>query len=80
MKIKCGRKEYEVDASDRILDNGKSYILITRKNNSGVSPVVSKTQFKSLAKSGIIVLANEKYRSMFGEDYDLYRFAEVGHE
>lgn len=81
MKIKCGRREFEVTERDRILDNGACYILITQKyfsDWSQMSPTVAKTTFNKLLKGGKIKLSPQKYKIKDGEkvicEYDLYQF------
>lgn len=50
MKIKCGRKEYDVHTGDEIMFNGAIYILMITD-----SPVISKALFKKLVKEDVIV-------------------------
>lgn len=49
MKIKCGRKEYDVHTGDEIMFNGYLYILMLPE-----SPVISKALFKKLVKEGVV--------------------------
>ena len=77
MKIKCGRRVFEVTSKDRILDNGACYQLITQTYNKGFNtmiPVVSKRLFKTLKKDGAIRLSTEKRKGYYGESLDLYEF------
>lgn len=50
MKIKCGRKTYDVHIGDSIMFNGAIYILMIPD-----SPVISKALFKKLVREDIIV-------------------------
>lgn len=50
MKIKCGRKEYDVHIGDKIMFNGAIYILMIPD-----SPVISKALFKKLVREDVIV-------------------------
>lgn len=64
MKIKCGRKEYEVSNKDLIMYNGACYQLILEcGNNFGeTNPLVSKTLFNKLLKEGKIEKSHEEER------------------
>lgn len=56
-KLKVGRKIFDIDKNDLILDNGACYILITQevtKNYSSYSPIVSKKLFSDLKKCELI--------------------------
>lgn len=78
MKIKCGRREFKVTEKDLILDNGNCYQLITQyyfNRFSRLTPLVAKSTFNKLLKSGQIKLSPKKYKSLYGkEEYDLYEF------
>lgn len=56
MRIKCGRKEYEVSSEDLIMDNGSCYQLILKRGNiyGECNPIVSKSLFNQLLKEGKI--------------------------
>lgn len=74
MEIKCGRRTFNVDHTDEILDNGACYILITQtyfKDWSNVNPIVSKSLFKKLLKEEKIYKARQygKYDDMW-----IYKF------
>ena len=72
MKIKCGRKEYDVHIGDDIVFNGYVYILRV----SG-SPVISKALFKKLVKEGVV----EKRGHIIGASLTSYdRFVFVKEE
>ena len=80
MVIKCGRKEFMVTEKDLILDNGVCYQLITQYYFDGYSrltPMVAKSTFNKLLKSGQIQLSPKKYKGMWGKSYDLYQFVEA---
>lgn len=64
MKIKCGRKEYEVGVRDFIMDNGACYQLILECDNNfrEPSPRVSKQLFNKLIKEGKIEKSHEEER------------------
>lgn len=77
MKIKCGRREFEVTEKDRILDNGAIYQLITQYYQKGwekLTPIVSKSTFDKLLKSGKIRLSSEKYHGIYNVTFPLYEF------
>lgn len=77
MEIKCGRRKFTVTEKDMILDNGVCYQLITQYYFDGYSrltPMVAKSTFNKLLKSGQIRLSPKKYKSAYGKTYDLYRF------
>ena len=77
MKIKCGRREFEVTEKDRILDNGTTYQLITQYYQDGwsrLNPRIAKSTFNKLRKEGKIRLAVEKYYNPYGLDFPLYEF------
>ena len=50
MKIKCGRKEYDVHIGDEIMFNEAIYILMIPDK-----PVISKALFKKLVRENVIV-------------------------
>lgn len=50
MKIKCGRKEYDVHIGDEIMFNEAIYILMIPNK-----PVISKALFKKLVREDVIV-------------------------
>lgn len=77
MKIKCGRREFEVTEKDRILDNGAIYQLITQYYQKGwekYTPVVSKSTFDKLLKAGKIRLSSERYHGIYNVTFPLYEF------
>ena len=77
MKIKCGRKEFEVTEKDRILDNGVIYQLVTRCYNKGfdrVTPIIAKSTFDKLRKEGKIRLSSERWHGCCNVTYPLYEF------
>ena len=82
MKIKCGRKEFEVNSNDIIMDNGNVYQLITQKIRKGYydyNPQIAKNVFKSLLKAGKIYKTDMKYKNAFGvisESIVLYKFVD----
>ena len=60
MILKCGRREFKVDHTDEILDNGHCYLLISQTYHyqySNLHPYVAKTTFKRLLKEGKIYKA-----------------------
>lgn len=77
MKIKCGRKEFEVTEKDRILDNGAIYQLVTQCYHKGfetITPIVVKSTFDNLLKAGKIRLSSEKWHGLYGVTLPLYEF------
>ena len=77
MKIKCGRREFEVTEKDRILNNGAIYQLITQYYHKGfekVTPVVAKSTFDKLLKSGKIRLSSNRWHGCYNVTYPLYEF------
>ena len=78
MKIKCGRREFEVTEKDRILDNGVCYQLITQYYQDGwskLNPRIAKSTFNKLLKEGKIRLSSEKYSDYFHtRELPLYEF------
>lgn len=79
MKIKCGRKEFEVTNKDEILWNGACYQLTTQKYRDGwyeVFPIVSKTLAKKLIKEGKLVESDKKFVNFLGNStgYIIYIF------
>ena len=77
MEIKCNHRTFTVTESDRILDNGACYQLITQKYKKGydrLTPKVSKTLFRQLLKDGCIRLSDRKYKAYGGGEFDLYEF------
>lgn len=85
MKIKCGRREFDVNHKDRIVYNGAVYQLVTKHYREGfyyATPQVSVKLFKSLLNDGMIVLSKSKYRFIVNDivyvspEYDMYEFTE----
>ena len=79
MTVKLERKVYTMTENDRILDNGKLYILLTQtylKDWCHINPKIPKSKFEKWKKNGYVKLCAKKYKSMFGEDMDLYAFTE----
>ena len=72
MKIKCGRREFEVTERDKILDNGVIYQLVTQyyfERFNRMIPVVAKSTFNKLLKEGKIRLSSKQFHG-----YPLYEF------
>lgn len=77
MTVKLERKVYTMTENDRILDNGKLYILLTQtyfKDWSYINPKIPKSKFEKWKKDGYVKLCKEKYKSMLGHDMDIYAF------
>lgn len=71
MKIKCGRKTYDVHIGDSIMFNGRLYILMI-----GDKPTISKALFKKLVKENVVVKKGY-FKSSFKElnlHYDRFVF------
>jgi len=63
MKIKCGKKEYYLTPSDRIVYDGVTYQLITRstqKGNQIITPVVAKVIADRLIREKALILAKKE--------------------
>lgn len=59
-ELKIGRRTYTITEKDRILFNGKCYLLVTQKYRSGweiVTPVLSKVKAEKYIKQGYLVYA-----------------------
>lgn len=54
VRIKIGRKIYEIDKHDLILDNGSCYQLVTHMDSLHPSPIISKKLFKELKAVGMV--------------------------
>lgn len=84
MVIKSGKREFTLTEKDRILFNGNVYILITQeiyKDFCKYSPTLAKSRVEKMIKSGDLVLAKEKYKSLFNNrELDLYKIAEARSE
>ena len=79
MKIKCGRKEFEVNENDVLLFNGACWMLITKKIQKGygfVVPTVSKTVCNKLLKKNEIYLfrREKEYVTSDGRQMGLYYY------
>ena len=71
MKIKCGRKTYDVHIGDSILFNGHLYILMIDDK-----PSISKALFKKLVREDVVVKRGY-FKSSFKEldlRYDRFVF------
>lgn len=82
MKIKCGRKEFEVNENDVLLFNGACWQLVTKKVRSGyefLTPTVSTTLCNKLLKENKIYMfrREREYITSDGKQMGLYyyRFA-----
>lgn len=72
VKLKVGRRVFDISENDIILDNGSCYILITKKvlkDWCKCSPSVSKKLFNDLSKLGFIYKCGQSK-----EKFDLYKF------
>lgn len=75
MKIKCGRKEYDVHVGDEIMFNNAIYILMIPDK-----PVISKALFKKLVREDVIVKSG-KFKYATGRSTTYYdRFVFVKEE
>lgn len=78
MKIKCGRKEYELNKHDVIFFNGACYMIMTREEGDlyrKYSPIVAKAKAKQLIKEGLfkeVTLSNPPY---YGDSYKYYKIS-----
>ena len=58
VKLKIGRKIFDIDENDLILDNGAVYQIVTKEIRDNdwslYSPQISKTLFKKLKKENLI--------------------------
>lgn len=71
MKIKCGRKTYDVHIGDSIMFNGHLYILMIDDK-----PTISKALFKKLVREDVVVKRGY-FKSSFKElnlRYDRFVF------
>lgn len=71
MKIKCGRKTYDVHIGDSIMFNGRLYILMIDGK-----PTISKALFKKLVRENVVVKRGY-FKSSFKElnlHYDRFVF------
>lgn len=81
IKLKVGRKIFDIGKNDVIFSNGACYQISTQIINSGfhqTCPIISKTQVKSLLKCGFIY-TNDKLKELAIERYHMkdacfYRF------
>lgn len=79
MKIKCQSITLNVNDYDRVLDNGKNYVLITRELFMGdlaYHPTIDKETFNQLVSKGDLIKLREK-EQVDGAEYDLYKFKGV---
>lgn len=82
MKIKCGRKEFEVDENDVLIFNGVCWLLVSKKERCGygfTTPTVSKALCNKLLKENKIYMfrREREYITSDGQQMGLYyyRFA-----
>ena len=85
MKIKCGRKEFEVNENDVLLFNGACWQLLTKEVRRGydfITPTVSTTLCNKLLKEKKIYMfrREREYITSDGKQMGLYyyRFAKEG--
>ena len=76
LEIKSRRKTYKLTEKDRIMYNGKAYILMTqtvRDNFIDIHPTLTTSLVQKLIKEGKLELANGKFVSDYtGAEYDMY--------
>lgn len=72
VKLKIGRKVFDIDKDDLILDNGACYQIVTKRVgfvfNESI-PVMSKKMFNELRKCGLI-FTSEGLRQAAEEKYN----------
>lgn len=73
MAIKNGRNELYVTADDRVIDFVDHFQLNTDRLYHG-SGRISKNVFKALLKAGKVVKLPERFKSEYGDEYDVYKF------
>jgi hypothetical protein len=76
MKIKCGRREFDLTSEDEIMYNGNCYQVITKKYKDGwydTTPTIANELAKKLIKNGQLVL---KCRRNCGINVDIYMIKE----
>ena len=79
MKVKCQSVTLNVNDYDRVVDNGKNYVVATRElfiGDLSYHPTIAKETFEQLFKDGDLIKLKEKYQ-VDGAEYDLYRFKGV---
>ena len=73
-QIKCGRKTYDLEDGDTVMDNGACLHLVTRKISKGwdtLTPRVSKAEFKRF-KAMPEVKINDDHN--YDKSVTLYRY------
>jgi hypothetical protein len=78
MIVKIRGGEFDLTEKDRVLFNGKCYIIMTQEvlqNRRWVHPMLPKTTATKLIKEGKMVLCEDKYHFTCHE-CDKYRFVE----
>ncbi|MBP1308873.1 hypothetical protein JOD82_001893 [Paenibacillus sp. 1182] len=71
LTVKCGRNEYDLDATDEIKFNGACYQLITKKQWNESAPILAKAKAEKLIKSGDLVFSREE--NSLGVNLKIYK-------
>nr|DAK12211.1 MAG TPA: hypothetical protein [Caudoviricetes sp.] len=77
MKLKTGHRYFDITEKDRVMFNGKVYMVITQKYFRGwnyATPSLATNKAKKYIKRGVLVLCAKKYKGLHDHEYDLYRF------
>lgn len=73
--MKIGRRTYMITESDQVLFNGKCYLLVTQKYQSGwnkVTPILAKIKDEKYIKQGYLVESSRT--DSYGLELVYYRF------
>ena len=82
MEITASRRKFNVTEKDRVLFNGKCYILLSQTYYEDwyhINPIISNTLFNKLIKEGKAVKTDEVYNSPFGiiiPNHVIYKFVD----
>lgn len=71
LKIKCNRNEYNLNEKDLIMFNGACYQIISRTNDNGSTPIVSKILAKKLITAGSLRIRKELQKDIYCTYYSI---------
>ena len=76
MIVKCRRREFVLDETDKIMYNGACYQIITKRYGQGFDqaiPVIAKAKAKKMIKEGSLVLDRVEKNTYLKNNLEYYK-------